>query len=364
MINIIFSGGGSGGHFYPLIAVARELKKHYLKNETKNIKIYLIAPKNPDKKTLKEEKIIFKPVISGKLRRYFSIKNIVSPFLILIGFIQSLLLVYKISPKLVFLKGGYGSLPMGLAALVFRVPIFIHESDSVPGLMNKIFHRFSKISFVAFQGTFEKDKKVRLIGNPIRDMSSNLSKKEAMSKLNIKTDKPVVLVSGGSQGSAEINKLIFNLLTKLQDDFFIIHIIGQSKIDIYKEKVSDVHNYQIYSFLNEKDLKLAYKASDIVVSRSGSGMIFEIASNGKPSILIPLMSSAGNHQLENAYNYMRSGACIVAEDPNKNPQIFLDLLKKLSLDKKDLEAMSIKAKEFSIPGSAGKIAEILSKHIS
>jgi UDP-N-acetylglucosamine--N-acetylmuramyl-(pentapeptide) pyrophosphoryl-undecaprenol N-acetylglucosamine transferase len=365
MANIIFSGGGSGGHFYPLIAVARELKKNCTKSE-KDIRIYLAAPENPDEKVLKKEGIVFISIMSGKLRRYFSIKNLISPFLILIGFVQSLVLMHKISPSFVFLKGGYGALPTGLAALVFKVPIFIHESDNVPGLMNKIFHRFSKISFVAFSGTFGKDKKVKLVGNPVRDMSSELSKKEAMNKLNIKTNKPIILISGGSQGSTEINELTFNLLDKLQDKFFIIHTVGRSKIKAYEEKIStrdNVADYQAYPFLNEDNFKIAYKACDLIVSRAGSGMIFEIALNEKPSILIPLMTSAGNHQVENAYNYMHSGACVVIENSGKNPQIFLDLLKKTTSNKEKLRIMSLKAKDFSVPDSAKKVANVLSKYL-
>ncbi|MFA6437442.1 MAG: undecaprenyldiphospho-muramoylpentapeptide beta-N-acetylglucosaminyltransferase [Candidatus Paceibacterota bacterium] len=372
MKNIVFAGGGTGGHFYPIVAIIRELKKI----SDNDLKFYFITPEKTKDLILENEGIIFRRVFSGKLRRYLSLRNFASPFQIIYGFIQSLILFKEINPKIVFLKGGYGALPVGLAALFFRIPIIIHESDTKPGLMNKLFHKFSILTLISFKETKNYlrifPEKIRLIGNPVRDLSSDYSQEEAKIKLEFPESKPLLLVLGGSQGAEEINELIFNLLGKLLVNFSIIHGVGKFGYKNYREKLCKYSDkkknlpkeYKVYEYFDEDMLRKIYKACDVVISRSGASIIFEISEAKKPAILIPLMNSAANHQLENAYSYMGSGACIVMEKPNLNRNVFFENIVDLIKDKKRIDEMTKAAEHFSKPKAAENIAKIIKENTS
>jgi len=219
---------------------------------------------------------------------------------------------------------------------------------------------------VAFREAFPVSSRVKVVGNPVRDMSSKLTRDGAKKELGIATDKPIIFVSGGSQGAGEINELIFNLIGDLKDEFFTLHIIGKSKMEEYEKRLEEkgtIDDYKIYPYLYEKQLKAAYRAADLLVFRAGAGMIFEAARNAKPSILIPLMSSAGEHQLRNAYSYSASGAGLIMEEPNKNIHTFLALLRKTIGDKNKLKAMSEAAQKFAKPDSAKEIASTLNEYL-
>ena len=372
MKNIVFAGGGTGGHFYPIVAIIRELKKI----SDNNLQFYFITPEKINDLVLENEGVIFKRIFSGKLRRYLSIKNLASPFKIIYGLIQSLALFKEINPKMVFLKGGYGALPVGLAALFFRTPIIIHESDTKPGLMNRLFHKFSILTLISFKETKNYlrifPEKIRLVGNPVRNLSSAYTQNEAKNKLGFSEKKPLILVLGGSQGSEEINELIFNLLDKLVVNFSIIHGVGKVGYKNYHDKLCEYSDkkknlfkeYKIYEYFDEDMLRTIYKACDVVISRSGASIIFEISEAKKPAILIPLMSSAANHQLENAYSYMSSGACIAMESPNLNRNVFFENIINLLKDKKRIDEMTKAAEHFSKPRAAENIAKIIKENIS
>jgi UDP-N-acetylglucosamine--N-acetylmuramyl-(pentapeptide) pyrophosphoryl-undecaprenol N-acetylglucosamine transferase len=372
MKNIVFAGGGTGGHFYPIVAIIRELKKI----SDNNLQFYFITPEKINDLALENESVIFRRIFSGKLRRYLSLKNLASPFKIIYGLIQSLILLKEINPKTVFLKGGYGALPVGLAALLFRIPIIVHESDTKPGLMNRLFHRFSVLTLISFKETKNYlrtfPKKIRLMGNPVRDLSSDHSQKEAKNRIGFSESKPLLLVLGGSQGAEEINELIFNLLDQLLVNFSILHVVGKVNYNNYRnkihehfnEKIDSTRNYKIYEYLDENLLKIGYRACDIVISRSGASIIFEISETKKPAILIPLMNSAANHQIENAYSYMNSGGCIVMEEPNLNRNVFFENTINLLKDKQRISEMARAAENFSKPRAAQNIAKIIKESIS
>ncbi|MBZ1356607.1 MAG: UDP-N-acetylglucosamine--N-acetylmuramyl-(pentapeptide) pyrophosphoryl-undecaprenol N-acetylglucosamine transferase [Candidatus Nealsonbacteria bacterium] len=368
-MKILFTGGGTGGHLFPLIAIIRELKEI----DSLNLEMSFIGPEDDFSKELfKNEGIYVKRIMTGKIRRqaglldYF--QNILDMAIrVPIGIIQSFYYIFFLSPDLIFSKGGHGSVPAIIAGKLLQVPIFLHESDVAPGLANKKINKFALEIFSSFPKTeYFPPEKLIFVGNPIRkELLEPPTEGELKRNLSIKSDKPIIFIIGGSQGSERINDLIMQILPQLLDKFEIIHQCGlnnfeniQLQAEFLVSKSMREH-YHLFGFMNESQLKSAYIMADIVVSRSGSGSIFEIASFGKPSILIPIPESAQNHQAKNAYAYSDYGAGLVMEEDNLTPHFFLQKLIGLINSPKSMESMKEKAKEFSKPRSARIIAEYI-----
>lgn len=367
-IKIIFCGGGTAGHIFPLIAVAREMRR--LSNF--NISICYIGPYDQISKNLFfQEDIKVYNIFSGKIRRYFSLINFTDSILIFLGIIQSFFILLFLKPKLVFGKGGTGSISVIIASALLGIPIFIHESDSIPGLSNKINSKFAKKIFVSFPKTRGFDQaKITLTGNPVLKELFEGSARAAKEIFRIASDKPVLLFLGGSQGAQSINDFLLQILPDLIKKYEIIHVTGQknwrqvkAESEIVLPKEFEVF-YHVYPFLQETELKHAYSLANLIISRAGSGSIFEIAQAGKPSILIPLPGSAGNHQKNNAYEYAGTGAAIVIEQENLIPNFFMEKIKYLLANEKELENMKNNALRFSKPLAAKAIAREILEHIN
>lgn len=385
-MKILFTGGGTGGHIFPIIAVAREIRRIYPKND---LELFYVGPKDDFASILlTQEGIKTKTIIAGKIRRYLGIGAILQNFVDVlfktpIGLIQAFFYIFFLAPDFVFSKGGYGSLPVVFCAWIFQTPIFLHESDLTPGLSNRIAERFSLQVFTSFPKTeYFSLNKIILVGNPIRKEILAGSEEEARNLFKLKGKKPVIFVLGGSQGAQRINDVILTILPQLLQNFELIHQTGsknfkgvraEAKVAIssYRflkdknEQSNDLEKYyHIFPFLKERELKHAYRVSDLIISRAGSGSIFEIAALGKPSILIPLPEAAQNHQIKNAYTYASKGAAIVIEEANLTPHFFLEKLKYLFSHKELLEKMEEKAKEFSKPKSARIIAAYIVEYLT
>lgn len=380
MYRIVFVGGGSGGHMFPLVAIIKKLRQ-MLSNTSVNsreFEMYYCAPDNFGFSRMEELRVIPFKIPSGKIRRYFSIFNLFDFFVLLWGIIKSAYVLWDIMPDLVVSKGGYGSFPVLLWSFLYRIPYIIHESDVVPGMVNRIFYRGSNV----FLGSFEKTKDFlansshyAVVGNPVRDsVIVSSPTKELIEraynffKIDPTANRRIILVLGGSQGSKELNDLIFGVANKILKDCYIIHQAGfedkaaRLRDDFKRYYSKEFTKYiRIYEFLDDEELKMAYAVADLVVSRAGSGSIFEIAMNAKPSILVPLEGSAGNHQKENAYEYAKTGASLVMEEPNVNPGLFYNQLKQLLDDPKLLVEMSKKAAEFIKFDSAELSASLIIK---
>ena len=364
-MKILFTGGGTGGHVFPLVAIAREIRRIY---SNKNLEMHYLGPKDEfGLILLAQEDFIIKKIISGKLRRYFAWQNFVDIlFKIPFGILQSFFILLKLKPDLVFSKGGSGSISVTFSARLLRIPVFVHESDVVPGLSNQKTSKWAKKIFTSFEKTeFFNPEKVKVVGNPIRKEILEGDKQIAGDLLNLTFSKPIILVIGGSQGAEAINDFVLLVLNELLKSYEIIHVTGrenfrgvQAEAQVVVEK--DLQRYyHPVDFLDEEKIKHIYKASDLIISRSGSGSIFEIAGVGKPSILVPLPSSAGDHQAKNAYAYAESGATEVMEQDNLVPNLFLEKLKLLFLEEK-LAKMGECALAFSKPLAARAVArEIL-----
>lgn len=357
---VLFTGGGTGGHIMPIIAIGRELKK--LDAE---IELHYIGSKS-DCIFLSRNGFKTHAIAAGKMRRYFSFQNFIDlPFKIPFGFLQGFFLLLFIRPDLVFSKGGTGSLPITYCARILRVPVFIHESDMVPGLSNKISSKWAKKVFVSFEKTeyFRRGKMI-VVGNPIRKDLLGGNMEDARKSLNLASQRPAVLVLGGSQGAESINELVLLALNDLLESYEVVHVAGPNN---YRKNMIELKiillnrslekYYHLYEFLNQVQLKNAYLASSIIVSRAGSGSIFEIAAFGKPSILIPLPSSANNHQSKNAYEYYEAGSCIVVEQESLSSSFLISEIRNVISQSKKMGGAALK---FAKPDAAEDIArEIL-----
>lgn len=369
-MKILFTGGGTGGHVFPLVAIVREIRRIYPKtNQRVPMEFYYLGPKDDFSLILlSQEDFIIKTIISGKLRRYFSWKNFIDIlFKIPIGVIQSFFLLLTIKPDLIFSKGGSGSIAVTYPARFLRIPVFLHESDVAPGLSNQKTSKWAKKVFISFPKTeyFDPETTI-LVGNPIRKEILDGDKERAGEIFNLTFSKPILLIMGGSQGAEAINDFILLILNNLLKEYEVIHITGTQNVKEISAEAQIVEEgdldkyYHPVGFLDEEKIKHAYRAADLIISRSGSGSIFEIAAVGKPSILIPLPSAASNHQLKNAYAYAQTGAGMVVEQENLTTNFFMENIQLLFLHPEKLEEIEQAALAFAKPLAARAIArEIL-----
>jgi len=370
-MRIIFTGGGTAGHVYPLLSIVRELKKNY---PFAGFEFWYLGPKDKFvKNVLSFEGIKVKTVLSGKYRRYFSFKNIIDILKLPVGIIQAFYYVFVFSPDLIFSKGGYGSIPTILAGWFLQTPVFLHESDIVPGLANRIGSKFAVEIFISFsikETEYFPAKKMLSVGNPIRTELLNGSGEEAKRVFSLTGEKPIVLIMGGSQGAQRVNDKILSVLPEMLNDFEVIHQTGEKNFKQVQEesKVILTENTRRYyhpvPFMDAKNLSHAYKIADLIISRAGSGSIFEIAAAAKPCILVPLEGSAQDHQVRNAYAMSQRGATLVIEEPNFRPHFVLERIKFLFANPAKMKDLGQRAKEFSRPYAAKVISEYLMAYLS
>ncbi len=366
-MKIILTGGGSGGHFYPLIAVAESINEISKKENLISAEIFFMSDSPYDTEALIENNITFIPISAGKIRRYFSISNFFDVFRTFFGIISALKKVFSIYPDVIFSKGAYASFPVLMAAKLLRIPVIIHESDSVPGKTNLWAGKFAQKIAVSYPETakyFPKNK-VAFTGNPLRKSVLKINKNDAHEYLKLEKGIPTILIIGGSLGSQIINERILDALPRLIEKYQIIHQTGKNNVTEVSQ-MSDViignnpnkNRYRIFDYLNDLNLIMAAGAANLIISRAGS-TIFEIASWGVPSIVIPITESNGNHQRVNAYAYARSGAASVIEEANLTTNVLVGEIDRILQDNNMQEKMSISAKNFTHPEAANIIAREL-----
>ena len=369
-MKVLLTGGGTGGHTFPLVSVARKIRELAKERGIETIEFLYVGPAFDSKseEVFKHEGIKTKYILTGKLRRYYSALTFIDLIKIPIGVLQALWILFIFMPDAVFSKGGYGSFPAMLVSWLYRIPVrVIHESDVVPGIANKITSRFATRIGVAFEEAALKFplKKTALVGLPTRGNLCNQSIEKAQEFFNIKSQKLVLLIMGGSQGAQTINDAVLGILPELLTKYEVIHITGSSNYDKVKLNAEPLlsegsrRHYHIYPFLTE-EIKFAYTIADMIISRSGASSIFEMSKCEKPSVIIPLKSSAQNHQRENAYVYAKSGGTIVIEEDNLTPHILLERVKYV-LDNEDVrKKMGTNAAAFATKNSSDLMArEIL-----
>ena len=367
-MKIVFTGGGTGGHFYPIIAVAQKVNKIIDEEHILGAKLYYFSDSPYDKEMLLENGLFYEEIIAGKMRTYFSFKNFFDTFKTFFGTINAIFKIFSIYPDVIFGKGGYASFPTIFAARFLRIPVLIHESDSAPGRVNKWAGAFAQKVAVSFPEAAEyfTKKNVAWTGQPIRaEIENPASKKEALEYFKMEENIPVILILGGSQGAGLINNAILDALPRLIQNYQIIHqvgiknfqtVSGQSEVVLGNNK--DKQRYLPLPFLNPLQMKMAAGAATLIISRAGS-TLFEIASWGVPSILVPFTNSNADHSKKNAFSYARAGACSVIEEMNMTANILNSEIDRIIDDKMGFALMSQNAKAFAKPGAAEKIARAL-----
>lgn len=365
-MKIVLAGGGTLGHIIPLAAVYKEIIKLASQKNLEKPEIMLISDRSDVKDIGGINEITLKTIKAGKLRRYFSLENIKDAFNFLVGIVQSLLYIKEFKPDIIFTKGGYASVPPAIAGWILKVPIFTHESDIKPGLANKFIARLAAGIFVSFLETkdYFPANKVVFTGNPIRKAITKGDKQTALKIFSLKENFPIILVYGGSQGAKKINEAIIEILPEILDRYQILHICGEKnyekvKSEVEKLKLRNNENYKLHPFLAD-DLKHAYAVCDIIVSRAGANSLFEIIALNKPSIIIPISSSPGNHQFENAKHFERKGMLFIIEENALNGKMLIKKIDSLTLGREFRDEMIDKIKkynEFFKKSAAEEIAE-------
>lgn len=382
-LRILLTGGGTGGHIFPLIAVAQELKKQAGEMRLP-LDMRYFGGAYDYARMIVDNDIGFTPILSSKIRRYWSPLNLIDIPKFFLSLIQLLWKIFWFMPDVIFSKGGPGSLAAALVSRFYLIPVVIHESDSIPGLANKISGRLSKKIFLAFASAEKhfKNEKTEVVGNPVRESlfeqaadigasvragAAENEQSQARKGFGLNLNEPAVLILGGSQGAERLNNFVLENLEVFLKDFQILHQTGKRNYDAYKKEFEFitkdwsemVKNRYYFKPFFDKDMADALIASDIVISRAGAGTIFELAAFGKPAVLIPLPESANNHQKENARIYSQSGAAIVIQQENLLANLVAEELKKALQDKALLQKMGDAARSFYKPDSAAIIAKHL-----
>lgn len=370
-MKIILTGGGTGGHFYPLVAVAEELQNLSKEKGILPPELYFFAPAPYNEAILTQYHISFKEIPAGKIRRSFAISNITDVFITLKGFFIALWTVFKIYPDVVFSKGAYGSFPTVLAARILFIPVMIHDSDSKPGRVNEWAGKFAEkvaLSYpeaVSYFKKAEKKGRIAWTGNPIRKEITEPIKEGSFETFGLEKDIPVILVLGGSQGAQVINDALLDTLPYLLEDYQVIHQAGPKNFDAVKgqsevtlERNEHKGRYKVFPYLNEDMMRRAVGVTSLVISRAGS-TIFEIAAWHLPSIIIPIPERTSHDQRTNAYSYKRSGSCSVIEEENLRPEIIASEVNRI-MKHEDVKNTMIEAtKKFARLDAGRTIAEAL-----
>ncbi len=322
MKRIVLTGGGTAGHVTPNIALLPKLREL-------GYDVHYIGSYNGIEKTLIEGcQVPYYGISSGKLRRYFDLKNFSDPFKVLKGFSEANQLLKKLKPDVVFSKGGFVSVPVVIAAGRLRIPVVIHESDMTPGLANKLsIPSASKVccNFPETLSHLPKGKAV-LSGSPIREELLQGDRKKALKFTGLSGTKPVLLIIGGSLGSVVVNEAVRSILPKLLKKFEIIHLCGKGKLD---QSLTAMSGYVQYEYISD-ELKDLFALSDIVISRAGANSICEFLALRKPALLIPLSAAASRgDQILNARSFEKQGYAAVLEEEQLNADTLYDALTNL-----------------------------------
>lgn len=307
MKRIVFTGGGSAGHVTPNIALFPKLRSMGYDIH------YIGSYEGIEKKLIEDYRIPYYGISTGKLRRYFDIKNFSDPFRVMKGFVEARKILKTLRPDIVFSKGGFVSVPVVRAAAMQKIPCIIHESDMTPGLANNLCIPVAQKICCNFPETLQSlpAEKAILTGSPIRNELTKGDKQKGLEMCGFTTAKPVIMVIGGSLGAAEVNKLVREALPKLLEDFQIVHICGKDKIDNLLLKTD---GYKQFEFVKDA-LKDLFAMADIVISRAGANAICELLTLRKPNLLIPLPAHASRgDQILNAKSFEAQGFSMVADE--------------------------------------------------
>ncbi|MBO5242271.1 MAG: undecaprenyldiphospho-muramoylpentapeptide beta-N-acetylglucosaminyltransferase [Lachnospiraceae bacterium] len=321
MKRIVLTGGGTAGHVTPNIALLPTLKK--LDYDIHYIGSY----EGIEKKLIEDFDIPYYGISTGKLRRYFDVKNFSDPFRVVKGFSEAKKILKEIKPDIVFSKGGFVSVPVVRAAAALKIPCIIHESDMTPGLANKLCIPVAEKICCNFPETLlnlPEDKAV-LTGSPIREELKQGSRLAGLEFCGFSANLPVIMVIGGSLGAANVNKAVRDALPMLLEDFQVVHICGQGKVD---NLLLTTKGYKQFEYV-KSELKDLFAMADVVISRAGANAICELLALKKPNLLIPLSAGSRGDQILNAKSFESQGFSIVLDEDDITEKLLTDKVHEL-----------------------------------
>lgn len=380
-MRILAVGGGSGGHVTPVVAVLREVKRL---QPNAQIRFWCDKKFAQNAQSIVDgfdRNIPVQIINAGKFRRYYHLsflrqllwpsvvlQNFRDLFLVIVGFIQSLVKLIVWRPNVIFLKGGYVSLPVGVAAHVLRIPYVIHDSDAHPGLTNRILSRWaSAIATGAPLENYQYPSKIsKYVGIPVRPEFHKFTEAErhkAKEQWGIEKGRPLIVITGGGLGAMNINDTVAIVLKDLMKLGSVVLISGDAQYDELRSLTpQNSEKFQLYPFISD-ELASLLGAADVVVSRAGATFIVELASMAKPTILIPNPKLAGGHQLKNALVYEKAGAVKVVDEEAmiKDPQILVSAIHEVLSDPNKASGMAKVFAEFARPKAAHDVAEMVVK---
>lgn len=325
---ILLVGGGTGGHIYPLVAIAEELKVRHLPFA------FVGSPESQEEAVVRGLNWPFYVIAAGKWRRYTNFlavfQNMVDIGRVVVGVIQAVRLIRRLRAKLIFSKGGFVAVPVVIASRIIGVPVMVHESDAVMGVTNRLAARFAKVVFTNFSPSVfpRADRRYQQVGLPIRRALRQAATLKAPRK-----ERPLILILPGSQGSAAINELLRPILPRLLAVADIVHLTGTKEygqfLELKKElTVADQSRYKPYQFI-DRELPLYFQMADLMIARASATTTAEAALFKKALYLIPLPTAANNHQLVNARILEKAGAAIIREQHQLTPEIFANDIEEL-----------------------------------
>ena len=355
MKTIILTGGGTAGHVTPNLALIPSLKAAGY-----DIR-YIGSYNGMERKLIENADIPYDGISSGKLRRYFDLKNFSDPFRVLKGYAEALKLLKKYKPDVLFSKGGFVAVPVVLAAKHYHIPTIIHESDMTPGLANKLCIPSAKWVCCNFPETLKylPGEKAVLTGSPIREELLQGDRLAGLQYTNLSAAKPIILVIGGSLGSVTVNQAVRGILPQLLKTYQVIHICGKGNLD---ESLIDTEGYVQYEYIKQ-ELADLFALSDIVISRAGANAICELNALKKPNLLIPLSANASRgDQILNARSFERQGFSMVLEEEEITESTLLNAIRELYQNRESyVHAMSESSHMNSIEKITGLIEDCVNK---
>jgi len=367
-MKIVFTGGGTGGHFYPLIAIAEAMRDLSAEQRIIPPQLFYIGDKEYDEEALYANNMVFLKAPAGKVRRYFSLENVTDLFKTGWGIVTCFFILLKLYPDVVISKGGYVSVPTVMAASLLRIPIIIHESDAKPGRANLLAAKKALRIGVAFESAvagfpLKVRDRIAHIGIPVRKELINLPEKnQAKTALGLDLTLPTIFIMGGSSGSLRINETVLDALPNLVSFANVVHQTGKTHFDSVQKTGGVIagalkNRYHAYPYLNIQSIRNAASSADVIIARAGTGSITEISLWGVPSILIPIPESVSHDQRTNAYAYAHTGAAVVLEEANLTPHVLASEAHRISTDAGVSSQMREAAKGFANPQAARLIAE-------
>ena len=355
MKKIVLTGGGTAGHVTPNIALLP-----YLKEAGYDV-TYMGSYDGIEKKLIADFDIPYLGISTGKFRRYLDTRNLTDPFRVVKGFAEARKYLKEIAPDVIFSKGGFVSVPVVRAAASLKIPCIIHESDMTPGLANKICIPVSHKVCCNFPETLEKlpEGKAVLTGSPIREELTQGNKLLGLDMCGFTANKPVLMVMGGSQGAAAVNKAVREALPQLLENFQVVHLCGKGKLDnIYLT----TPGYKQFEYI-KAELKDLFAMADIVISRAGANAICELLALKKPNLLIPLPASGSRgDQLLNAASFEAQGFSIVINEDDLTTNLLVNKVNELYEKRQHFtEVMGTSKQMDSIPMIMRLIEEAVSQ---